>query len=119
MSNLIVTTPEMHKITDFKINVKYFRPGNVVAYTPVEFEIFINEENVKAIPLPGTQNQLLINLPNELMFQIKDDKICNCKDSEKEIVEDIVSKLVEMTIVKTLEKSDGKSRSYVRSIIGC
>lgn len=108
MSKLIIITAGMHKIAEFCINVKYRRPGNVVEYLPVEFEVFIDHGYYKAMPLQNSETSLLTNLPTELLFEIRGGKICNCKKGTEEIVEEIVSKLVKMDLVKMAEKSFGE-----------
>src|SRR3954452_552212 len=103
MSKLIIFTSDMHKIAEFCINIKYRQPGNVVEYLPVEFEVFIDRGYYKALPLQNSQTKLLVNLPDELIFQIKDGKICNYINGTSEVVEDIVKKLVEIDLVEMAE----------------
>lgn len=109
MSKLIIITADMHKIAEFCINIQYRQPGNVVEHVPVEFEVFMDGENYRAVPLQNFETSVLTNLPNELIFEIKDGKICNCKKGTEEIVEDIVSKLAEMDLVKITKKSPEES----------
>ena len=94
MSNLVVIAREMYKVAQFSIDVKYRRPGNVVEYLPVKFEIFRDGEYYKAIPLQDFQTRILTNLPKALKFEIKEGKILNYS-ADKEVVEDIVNKLRE------------------------
>lgn len=98
MSKLIIVACGMHKIAEFPINVKYRRPGNVVAYLPVEFEVFIDGEYYKAIPLQSTEIRMLANVPKELVFQIKNGNICNYKPETEEIVQAIAAQLAKMNV---------------------
>ena len=98
MSNLVVIAREMYKVAQFSIDVKYRRPGNVVEYLPVKFEIFRDGEYYKAIPLQDFQTRILTNLPKALKFEIKEGKILNYS-ADKEVVEDIVNKLLERKCV--------------------
>ncbi len=109
MSNLIVITSEMYKIAYFSINVKYCRPGNVVEYIPVEFEIFRDGIFYKAIPL---QTTILTNLPKELLFQVKKGKVSDFHPGEEEVVEDIVNKLAELNLVERLKERSGETISF-------
>lgn len=104
MSKFIIVTAGMHKIAEFVVNIKYRRPGNVVEYLPVEFEVFIDQGYYRAIPLQSSESKLLTNLPKEMTFEIKDGKICNCNKGPEELVRDIVRKLIEMNLVKMPEK---------------
>lgn len=103
----------MHKIAEFSINIKHRRPGNVVQYIPVEFEVFLDGEYYKAIPLQSAQSSLLTNLPNELLFRVEDGKIYNCTRRTEEIVEDIVNQLAERGVIEMPEKrfSEKKNKS--------
>ncbi|HLL42617.1 MAG TPA: hypothetical protein VK369_05725 [Segetibacter sp.] len=98
MSNLVVIAREMYKVAQFSIDVKYRRPGNVVEYLPVKFEIFRDGEYYKAIPSQDFQTRILTNLPKALKFEIKEGKILNYS-ADKEVVEDIVNKLLERKCV--------------------
>ena len=115
MSNLIVITAEMHKVAEFSINVKYRRPGNVVEYVPVEFEIFRDKEYFKAIPVETEESKRLTDLPKQVLFQIKNGIAGSfTKNGKEEVVEDIVNKLVELNLVeiskqKPIEKLDSGS----------
>jgi len=100
MSHLIVIAAEMHKIAYLNINVKYRQPGNLVEYIPVEFEVFRDGEIYRAIPLQSIQTRILRALPDELTFEITEDKILNYIPGKEEVVEDIVSQLVEMNVVE-------------------
>jgi len=100
MSHLIVIAAEMHKIAYLNINVKYRQPGNLVEYIPVEFEVFRDGEIYRAIPLQSIETRILTTLPDELTFEITEDKILNHIPGKEEVVEDIVSKLVEMNVVE-------------------
>ena len=104
MSHLIVLTAEMHKIAYLNINVKYRRPGNVIGYIPVEFEIFRDREFYKAVPLQSFQTRILTTLPNKLVFKVSDGKVYNFTAGKEEVVEDIVSKLAKMNVVEKLQK---------------
>ena len=104
MSHLIVLTAEMHKIAYLNINVKYRRPGNVIGYIPVEFEIFRDGEFYKAVPLQSFQTRILTTLPNKLVFKVSDGKVYNFTAGKEEVVEDIVSKLAKMNVVEKLQK---------------
>ena len=99
MSNLVVIACEMYKVAEFSINVKYRRPGNVVEYLPVKFEIFRDGEYYKAIPLQDFQTRILTNLPKALKFEIKEGKIYNYTTDKEEVVEDIVNKLLERNCI--------------------
>ena len=99
MSNLVVIASEMYKVAEFSIDVKYCRPGNVVEYLPVEFEIFRDGEYYKAIPLQDFQTRILTNLPKALKFEIKEGKIYNYSIDKEEVVDDIVNKLLERKIL--------------------
>ena len=99
MSNLVVIAREMHKVAEFSIDVKYRRPGNVVYYLPVKFEIFRDGEYYKAIPLQDFQTRILTNLPKALKFEIKEGKIYNYSTDKEEVVDDIVNKLLERKIL--------------------
>ena len=103
MSNFIIIAAEMHKISEFPIDVKYRQPGNVVEYLPVEFEIFQDGNYFKAIPLPGFETWTLTDLRNEYTFQIKNGKTYNCKKGTEEIIDDIVNKMVQMNVVEVLQ----------------
>jgi hypothetical protein len=100
MSKLIVIAAEMHKIAEITIDIKYRRPGNVIGYIPVQFEIFLDGEFYKAIPLQNYQTRLLTNLPNALLFQVKNGKICNCTRGTQEVIEELVKKLGTMNVVE-------------------
>ena len=104
MSHLIVLTAEMHKIAYLNINVKYRRPGNVIGYIPVEFEIFRDGEFYKAIPLQSIQTRILTTLPDELVFKISDRRIFNYVPGTEEVIEDIVNELVEVNLVERPQK---------------
>jgi hypothetical protein len=116
MSQLIVITAEMHKIAEFFINVKYRRPGNVITYIPIEFEVFINGEYYKAVPLQTTETRMLTSLPCSITFQIKNGKVYNDNRGTEDIVKEIVGKLVEMNIVelsqKRFEETNSKNQAY-------
>ena len=106
MAHLIVITPEMHKIAQIPVEVKYRRPGNVIEYTSVEFEVFRDREFYKAVPLDDSKVRRITDLPNELLFQIKNGKVILSKPGKEEVIEDIVSELVAINIVETsLEKN--------------
>ncbi len=117
MSHLIVITAEMHKIAEFFINVKYRRPGNVITYIPIEFEVFINGEFYKAVPLQNFETRMLTSLPNAIMFQIKNGKVYNDNRGTEDIVKEIVGKLGEMNIVeiplKRFEQTNPKNQAYL------
>jgi hypothetical protein len=117
MSQLIVITAEMHKIAEFSINVKYRRPGNVVAYIPVEFEVFINGDYYKAVPLQNFETRRLTSLPNCITFQIKNGKVYNDNRGTEDVVKEIVGKLFEMNILelpeKNLTETNNKNKAYL------
>jgi len=100
MSTLIVIAAEMHKIANFHVNVKHRHSGNIVEYIPVEFEIFEDGKYLKAIPQQCLQTKALLQLPNELLFAVKEGKICHRESCKDEITADIVDKLVKMNIVE-------------------
>ncbi len=100
MSKLIVIAAEMHKIAENTINVKYRRPGNVIGYIPVTFEIFFDREYYKAVPLQSYQTRLLTNTPNALTFQVEHGKIYNSTRGTQEVVEEIVKQLAQMNILE-------------------
>jgi hypothetical protein len=101
MSQMIVIASPMHKIANIPVNVKYRRPGNVIAYLPVEFEIFKEGEYFRAIPLQDLQNRILTNLPKELLFKVKDGIIYNNPAGTDAVVQDILRQLVSMNEVET------------------
>ena len=104
MSNLIVITPEMYKVAEFPVDVKFRKPGNVVEYVRVEFEIFRDGEYYKAVPLQDSQTKILTTLPCELLFEVKEGKIYNHTEGKEEVVEDVVCKLAELNLVEPLKK---------------
>jgi hypothetical protein len=105
MPRLVIITPEMHKIAEFTIKVKYRCPGNVIEYTPVEFEVFKDGEWYKAVPLCDVKTRLLTDLPRETFFQIKNGKITECNNVSREVIEDIVCKMIALDVVdKPLQK---------------
>lgn len=100
MSHIEIEACEMHKIGQFFINVKHHPPGNVVEYLPVEFKIFQDGEYYKAIPFRDFDKKIIMDLPSELSFQIKNWKKFNYQHSHEEIIEDIVDKLIYMNLVE-------------------
>lgn len=114
MSNLKVVTAEMHKVADLDIKVKYRRPGNVVGYVPVEFEIFKDGEYFKAIPLATIESKRLTNLPAQLLFQLKNRTIYTIDKTGKEkeeVIEDIVNELFDMNIAEVSQKKVEKTEN--------
>jgi hypothetical protein len=99
MPRLVIITPEMHKIAEFTIKVKYRCPGNVIEYIPVEFEVFKDGEWYKVVPLLDAKTRLLTDLPAELFFQLKNGKITRCSNKQKEVIEDIVCKMNAFDVV--------------------
>jgi hypothetical protein len=101
MSHIIVIAAQMHKIANIRVAVKFRRPGNVVEYLPVEFQILKDGEYYRALPLQDLQSRLLTNLPRELLFKVKKGIIYNYKAGTETVVQEIVNKLVEMNEVET------------------
>jgi hypothetical protein len=118
MSKLIVAGPKMHKIAEFPVKVKYRQLENVPEYIPVEFEIFVDGEYYKALPLESFEKRMLANLPNELKFQTKNGQIENCKKESQEVIEEIVRKLFEMNVVETPSKTT-KGTDTNRGVFQC
>jgi hypothetical protein len=100
MSKLIIITPGMHKIVNLQIKVKYKKPGNVIEYIPVEFEVFRKGEHLEAVPLINANSRLLTNLPNEILFQVKNGKIKCCTPGREEVVSDLAKKMIEMDLME-------------------
>ena len=83
----------MHKIANIDVDVKYRRPGNVVAYFSIIFEVYKNGNKFYAIPLANEENKRLTNLPAELSFRIQNGTIYDVAHGSEEVVESLVERL--------------------------
>ena len=83
----------MHKIANVDVNVKYRRPGNVVAYVPVIFEVYQKGNKFDAIPFVSEETKILTNLPTEITFRMQNETIYEVSQRYKEVVESLVERL--------------------------
>jgi hypothetical protein len=103
MSNLIVIAAGMHKIAALPLKVKCCDGGNGGEYIPVEFEIFVQGEYYKALPLHSREARQRTNLPDQLLFQIKNGTVYNDSGGTDKVVEDLVNQLIKMKIAENPE----------------
>jgi hypothetical protein len=97
--SLTVITPDCHKIAECEVKVKYRRPGNVVEYLPVKFEVFREGECYKAVPLQDTSIRILTNLPRQIFFHLKNGKVVQCSRGQQEIMEELVTQMVSREMI--------------------
>ena len=116
MSSLIIISAGMHKIANVDVDVKHFRPGNVISYIPIKFEIFREGINFVAVSIASEENLRLTNLPKEFSFRFKNEIMGISLPNLVEIVEEIVDKLQPLGLIKVpLKYSKNKSFHFAET----
>jgi hypothetical protein len=64
----------MEKIASFKIEVPYRSTGNIIMNKNIDFDIFKDTTQYKAVPLCDLDERRLASLPPELLFEIREGK---------------------------------------------
>jgi hypothetical protein len=104
MSNLMDYNTAREQLPSVFIDVKYQRPGNVVEYERIEFDLLNSKTLFKAIPLLSMHARLLTGLPGELMFEVKDGKVNNYTRGKEDVVKNLVNELVKLDIIEMPNK---------------
>jgi hypothetical protein len=61
----------MKKIASFTIEVPYRSTGNIIRNKNIDFDIFKDTTQYKAVPLCDLDERRMASLPPELIFEIK------------------------------------------------
>ena len=83
-----------HKIAIVNIPVPFRKPGNVVEHLSIDFEVYENGHNFKAVPLCNEASKLLTALPEYFYFRIVNGRTIVLERKYKEIAENIVAGLL-------------------------
>jgi len=93
----------MHqKITSVNISVPYKGPGNTIRQNSVEFDVYSEDQNYKAVPLLGEDERRIANLPHELLFVYENGKPVSQRgsvDGNFHAIEDIVKELQKQKLI--------------------
>ena len=84
------------KISTVEFPIPYKRAGNVITQQNVSFDFFREAGYYKLIPLLSKEELLVANLPEELLFEIRDGKPVSLrgkKDGNFHVIEDAVKLL--------------------------
>ena len=84
------------KISTVEFPIPYKRAGNVITQQNVSFDFFKEEDHYRLIPLLSKEELLVANLPEELLFEIRDGKPVSLrgkKDGNFHVIEDAIKLL--------------------------
>lgn len=87
---------KMKKIASFTIEVPYRSTGNIINNKNIDFDIFKDTTQYKAVPLCDLDERRIASLPPELLFEIKDGKPESnrgMKDGNIEVIRRIAGQL--------------------------
>ena len=84
------------KIATVEVAVPYKRAGNVITQHNVSFGFFQEEDHFKLVPSLTHDELLVANLPEELLFEMQDNKpvsLRGLKDTNLHVIQDAVKLL--------------------------
>lgn len=86
----------MEKIASYTIEVPYRSTGNIISNKNIDFDIYKDGMQYKAMPLCSLDERRIANLPPELIFEIKQGKpesIRGIKEGNLELIKKIAGQL--------------------------
>lgn len=89
----MITIKELPLIT---VPVTHYKPNNVVVEKDVDFKIYRQDKQFKAIPLMSKEDRLMTGLPEELVFAYFSHCITTANDMEEESLNAIKQIIQEM-----------------------
>jgi hypothetical protein len=98
-SSNTVNLSGFNKVANVTAKVPFRQPGNIIEHVTVEFEVWRNESNFKALPKCSKETTRIADLPNAFQFQLKNGKITDFKQAYEEVVYDIGQELMKMKVV--------------------
>lgn len=89
------TMPGFARLASTTVKAPYHRPGGVVEYISVPFDVYQKEHRFKAVPACCKTDRRLTHLPPVLSFQIKNNRLYIFRDEHKDLVKDLVKELIQ------------------------
>lgn len=87
---------KMKKIASFTIEVPYRSPGNIIMNKNIDFDVFKDTTQYKAVPLCELEERRVASLPPELLFEIREGRPHSnrgIKDGNIEVIRRIAGQL--------------------------
>jgi hypothetical protein len=100
-----VILPSYNKLENVAVAVSFRKPGNVVSYFNLDFEIFQKGNSYKAVPVFDQVNKRLVTLPDVLLFSINDGVLIS-ELKHKDLIVDIAKELTKRKIIENTKCRD-------------
>ena len=84
------------KISTVEVAIPYKRAGNVITQQNVSFDFFKETDHYKLVPCLTPEERLVANLPEELLFEMQNNKpvsLRGIKDTNLHVIQDAVNLL--------------------------
>jgi hypothetical protein len=85
-----------NKIASINIFIPYKGPGNIIRQNLVSFDVFLDSDHYKAVPLLNENERRIANLPHELLFAFENGKPVSQRgnfDGNFHAIQDIANEL--------------------------